>query len=546
MDIRESILKLKRAPAAAVLLLCAWPACAQIVITNAATVNVTPSGFSVVAAVSPALTASATTVISVFSDPGGATNLAGQVGVEYYPLNSGDPTAGNSYQGLLSRAALRRDSMNLGLIYARVSSCAPSTAYYYQIAVTNTNGQSALWPPGGPLPSATTARENSFVVQAQQMLITLNDADPPGSIITLSTSNSASVLAAVVGDGAGTNQAFFDVNDLIAALGGTNYASLGSQLFTASVLGSSPAGLTQTYDLIFSNTFSVGQVSDVPLGALAATISVGAGVMLAGSGAAVPIALNSQSELISLSFVLNVPTHLFSAISVRPASAVVSAASLSVLSSNTIELSFTAASGQNLEGSQQIARLNLTAASNVSSAFVPLWPQGIQGANAGLDVANVFFVQPGRAVIIGPQPLLDMQLVGGSRNLVLYGIPGQSYQIQSETNLAREGGWSDFLRVPMTDLTLVIPNPDPPAAAVFFRAYLLNADPPILQASLSGTNLSLLTFGLAGANYALQTSSNLSATVAWRPLLSYTLTNSFQSFTNPGPGSPAFYRLKKQ
>ena len=89
MDTRESILKMKRALAAAVLLLGAWPVEAQLVITNAAAVNVTPSGFSVTAAVSPALTASATTVISVFSDPGGVTNLAGQVGIEYVSLEFG-------------------------------------------------------------------------------------------------------------------------------------------------------------------------------------------------------------------------------------------------------------------------------------------------------------------------------------------------------------------------------------------------------------------------------------------------------------------------
>ncbi len=44
----------------------------------------------------------------------------------------------------------------------------------------------------------------------------------------------------------------------------------------------------------------------------------------------------------------------------------------------------------------------------------------------------------------------------------------------------------------------------------------------------------------------LQASSNLSATVAWHPLLSYTLTNAFQFFTNLGSTSPAFYRIKKQ
>jgi hypothetical protein len=527
-------------------LLGAWSAGAQILLTNVMAVNVTPSGFSVVASVSPAITPSTAVSVNVFSSPDGGASLAGQVGVEYYPLNSGDPSSANSYNSLMSMAALRQDSMNLGLIYARISYCSPNTAYYFQVTVTNSaNGQSAVWPPGKPLPSATTARENSFVLQSQQLLVTLSDSALPGSIITLAASNSPSVLAAVVGDGAGTNQAFFSVNDLIAASGGTNYSPVGSQLFAASVLGSYSSGLTQTYSLIFSNNFSVGQSGAVSLGALPATISLGTGVMLAGGSGSVPITLDSQSALIGLSFVLNLPTNLFTAISVQRTTPALNVPSLSVLSSNAVQLDFTAASGQNLEGNQQIAQLNLTAASDQSSAFVPLWPQAPQGTNASAGVTNVFSVQPGRAVIIGPQPLLEMQLVAGRRDLVLYGIPGRSYQIQSLADLARPAGWSDLLRVPMTNLAQVIPNLDSSPAALFFRAYLLNADPPILQGSLSGANRSLLAFGLAGTNYTLQTSSNLSATVAWYPLLNYTLTNSFQFFTNLGVGSPAFYRIEK-
>jgi hypothetical protein len=525
------------------LLLGARPARAQISLTNVMAVNVTPSSFSVVASVSQAITPATAVSVDVFSAPAGGGTLAGQVGVEYYPLNSGDPSSTNSYGSLMSMAALRQDSMNLGLIYARISDCSPNSTYYFQITVTNSaNGQSAVWPPSGPLPSATTAQENSFVLQSQQLLVTLNDSEPPGSIITLSTSNSPSVLAAVVGDGAGTNQAFFDVNDLIAASGSTNYLPAGSQWFTASVLGSSSSGLTQTYDLIFSNSFSVGQLSAVSLGALPATISLGTGVMLAGGSGSVPITLDSQGPLIGLSFVLNLPTDLFTAINVQPSNSALIAASLSVLSSNALQLAFTAASGQNLEGNQQIAQLNLTAASNQSSAFLPLWPQAPQATNASVGVTNVFSVQPGRAVIIGPQPLLGMQLLAGSRDLVLYGIPGQSYQIQSLSDLGRSDSWSDFLRVAMTNLTQVIPDVDPTPAALFFRAYVLNADPPILQGSLSGANRSLLAFGLAGTNYTLQTSGNL---VAWHPLLNYTLTNSFQFFTNLGAGSPAFYRIDK-
>jgi hypothetical protein len=536
----------KKAVAAGVWLLASWSACAQIVITNVETVNVTPSGFSVAAAVSPALPSATNVAVSVFSDPGGKTNLAGQVGIELYPLNTGDPTATNSYQGFLSRAILRQDSIALGLIYARVSSCGPNTTYYYQIAVKDTNGQSAVWPASGPLPSATTALENSFVLQAQQMLITLSGGSEPGSIITLSTSNTPSVLAAVVGDGAAPNQIFFNVNDLIAASGDTNYTPVGSHLFTAQVLGPSSSGLTETYDLIFTNTFSVGVASDLSLGALPATISLGTGVMQAGSAASVPISLNSQSALVSLSFTLSFATNLFTAISVQATSPALNAASLTVVSSDTIQLSFTAATGTNLLGNQQIAQLNFTAASNQPSAVVSISPLAPQGSNASPGVLTAFSTVPGSAIIIGPRPVLDMQLVGGSRDLVLYGIPGLSYQIQSSTNLAQPGDWLDFLTVAMTNQTQVFSNVDPTSVATFFRAYVLNADPPILRASPSGSNRSLLAFGLAGTNYTLQVSSNLSATVAWHPLLNYTLTNSFQTLTNLGVSSPAFYRIKKQ
>jgi hypothetical protein len=538
----SSKLNLILAVAAAALSFIAWSAGAQVVVTNVQTVNVTPSGFSVVAAVSRSSLSSTSTVVSVYSDPGGVTNLAGQVGIEMYPLNSGDPTATNSYQGLLSRATLRQNSMGLGLVYARISSCAPGATYYYQIAVTDPDGQTTVWPTNGHLPSVTTALGNSFVLQSQQLLVTVSASYPSGSIITLATSNSASVLAAVVGDGAGKNQVFFSINDLIAAAGGTNYAPIGPEVFTASVFSQASNSVTQTYSLTFSNNFSVGQSSADTFGALVTAISIGSGAMLTGSNGAVPIFLNAQSAITGLSFVLSFPTNLFTAISVVPTNAVLGSASLSLLSSNTVRLSFTAAAGSSLQGNQQIAQLNLTAASNQPSRFVPLLPQTPAGTNADASVAANFSLQSGRAVIIGAQSLLDLDRAAGGLNLVLYGIPGDSYQIQSSTNLAR--AWSNYLLVPMTNLTQVFPNLDPVAAAGFFRAYSFNADPPILlQASLAGSQRSLLAYGIPGTNYTLLTSSNLSSPALWSPLLSYRLTNSFQFLTNLGNSSPAFYRL---
>jgi hypothetical protein len=382
-------------------------------------------------------------------------------------------------------------------------------------------------------------------VQSKQLLVTLNDSDPPGSIIMVSNLNSPSVLAAVVGDGAGTNQAFFDLNDLIAASGGTNYLPTGSQIFTATLLGLS-TGLSQNYNLIIDTNFAVGGGSDVSIGVLPVTVGMGQAVALAGTSGSIPIYVTSQSALVNLSFTLPVQTNLFSALSVQATTPLLSSATLKNLSSNSIQLGFAATAGANLEGSEQIAQLNFTTWSNDPSAFVQFWPQSPQGTNSDLTTASIS-TQPGRLVLIGPQPLLDTQLQGTTRNLVLYGIPGNSYQIQTASSILRPGVWSNFMRVPMTNMMEVVPNLDPTPAAVFFRAYQLNADPPILQNAGTANSRSLLAFGVAGSNYVLQISSNLSATVAWYPLLNYTLTNSFQYFTNlSGSNSSIFYRIKKQ
>ena len=375
------------------LLLGAGAVFAQDVITNATAVNVAPGSFSVAAAFSPATLASNAT-LSVYSDSGGHTNLAGQVGIQYYPLNSGDPVATNEYTRLLSKAALTQDSISLGMFYARVSYCAPNTTYYYRITATDPGGQTVIFPAGGPLPGVTTAVENSFAIQSQELLVTLNALNPAGSIITISSSNTTSVLAAVVGDGTPTNQAFFNLGDLIAIAGGTNSLPPGSQVFTATLLGLA-TNVSQNYTLIIPTNFSVGQSNEVTVGSLPVTVSVGQDVLLTGNSGSVPILLNSDSALVNFSFLLNISTDYFSALSVQSSTPLLNSASLKVLSSNSLELSFAAVAGTNLEGNQQIAQLNFTTVSNQPSAFVQLWPRSPAGTNSDASVAGSISTEPG-------------------------------------------------------------------------------------------------------------------------------------------------------
>jgi hypothetical protein len=527
------------------LFLAVRPATAQVLLTNVTTANVTPSGFSIVGAVSKSNPLTNITV-SVFADPGGVTNLAGQLGIELYPLNTGNPSLTNSYLTLLSKAALGQDSMALGLVYARVCYCAPNTTYYYQVTVSSTNGQ-AVWPASGPLPAVTTAQGNSFVLDSQQLLLTINDGNPPGSIIILSNPNSSSVLAAVVGDGVPTNQVFFNLSDLISASGGTNFSPTGTQSFTARLLSPSPNGFSEPYSVVFSNNFSAGVASLVTFGTLYTTVTMGNTAVLAGTGGNVPIMVSSESALGNISFTLNLPTNLFTSLSVVGTSPVVNSASLQTLSSNQVQLAFIAASGFNLLGNQQIAQLNFTTASKDSSAFVELQAGSIQATNPNPEAPISFLANQGQIVIVGPKSLLQASIgAGGVRNLALFGIPWASFEIQYSTNLANPNGWQDLMRVPMTNIVATFSGLNMNMPSVFYRAYQFTANPPILEANLANQTRSLLAYGQPGTNYVLQYSTNVAGKVSWYPLSSYTLTNAFQYFTNIGYANPMiFYRIQK-
>lgn len=523
----------------------AWSLAAQPVLTNVTAVNVTPSSFSIVAAVSGHLVNTTNVTISVYADAGGATSLAGKVGIELFPLNSGAPAQSDSYGTLLSKRGLRLASMNLGMLYARVNYCSPNTTYYYRVSVSNTNGYVAVWPLSGPLPAVTTARENDFVLESQQLLVTLNDATPTGAIIKLSNTNSSSVLAAVVGDGAGTNQAFFNISDLIASSGGTNYLPAGTQLFTATLLGLGSSAISQTATLGFSNQFIVGGSGQLVIGFLLTTVSVGTVPVRAGTSASVPISVGMAAGLVNLSFTVILPTNLLTSLSVQATAPALKSASLVPLSSNVVQLAFATSPGLNLLGNEQIAQLNFSTPSNAASAFVEVLPQSVQGTNANPALQNSFVSAPGRIIIVGPQPLLETQLQGSSRNLVLYGIPFDSYQIQYLTSFGSPPQWTDLVRVPMTNLMAVLPQSsslDP----VFYRAYQFTAAPPLIDPGFSPSGgHSLTLYGTPGQTYSVEYATALGTT--WTSLGLVPLTNSFAHFTSPnGTNSSIFYRLKQQ
>ncbi len=438
-------------------------------ITNVSAVNVTSSGFSVVWVDSPALSGSQMPAISIFADAGGVTNLAGEIGVEWYPLNSGAPASVSAYQQRLSQAVLRQESQSLGYAAVRISGCLPNSTYYYRVGVSDSNGVVATWPARGPLPAVTTAQQTSFVADSAQLLVEVPPTTPPGSIILLGNSNTPSILAATVGDGAATNQVFFNLSDLLNAAGNSNFTPSGNQLFVVTELGA-PGTATQTYDLAFTGGFSVGTENPFLVGDYF-SLAVGSGIAQTGHSGSLPIQMLAGIGITNLTVQLQLPTADFSSLSVQLISGQLGSASLQVVNPGLVSINLGAGFAQNLQGAQELAQLNFTVATNISSAFVPVTPLSLQVSNVDGSVTTNYQAQAGQLVIVGQRPLLEAlpPTPAGDFGVAVYGNPGTNYELQYTTNLANPA-WQNFLSLPLTNLMEVFFFPGTNVPGIFYRA----------------------------------------------------------------------------
>ncbi len=226
-------------------------------ISNALPANVTASSFSLVWQTVNA----ASSRIAIYTDAAGANNQAGLLGLEILPLRTGDPSVSPGVDRRQNWAGLRDKSRNLGLMQVRVSRCLPNTAYFYRIYATSTNGQEVGFPASGPLPSVTTARDSAFVNTAKQLLLTVPGGDVAGHIVTLSSTNAAYLLAAVIGDGAGTNQVYFNLSDFLSLDGASHLQPTNDQTFMVQWLRSELRAQGQPLVVAFTNDFVVAQAN---------------------------------------------------------------------------------------------------------------------------------------------------------------------------------------------------------------------------------------------------------------------------------------------
>lgn len=233
---------------------------AQALLTDVQVVDVTPAGFAVIGRTSTPTWPT----IRVYADAAGAEEVTTQLEVTPFPLWGGDPTVTAEYDQDAIKRGLQGRMQALGILKLQVHGCIPETAYYFQLLAEDTEETLTVWPETF-LAEVVTARENTFVAESRQVLVSLSDTagslDPQGWLVTAASGSSPYPISAVVADGADTREAFLNLARLFAP-DGSNWQPGGVQALDLSIYGPSPQGaVTRRLSVEFGGSFRVAAVS---------------------------------------------------------------------------------------------------------------------------------------------------------------------------------------------------------------------------------------------------------------------------------------------
>lgn len=238
-----------------------------IIIQDVSPSDVTPSGFSVIWQTSESVVPG----ISIFSDPAGTVEITGQFEITPMPLYSGNPAIAGEYEQEAELENIRTMARSYGLMKIRVEGCSPQTTYYYRISAAGTGGELAVWP-AGSVASVTTTKENSFIADSKQLLVTIDDqggaVNPTGWLVSGAEvppvgGDALFGVSSYVGDGAGAKQAYINLSNLFGA-DGLNPAATGAREIILEIRrGWGSATVYKTISLDFSDNFSVSSVYEI-------------------------------------------------------------------------------------------------------------------------------------------------------------------------------------------------------------------------------------------------------------------------------------------
>jgi len=234
------------------LVLVAGAAHAQVSINSVRATNVGTTAFTVVWSTS----APSSPDLDVFSDAAGTNEISATLGLEFFPVQSGDVSVINNYAARAARRTLQGKTVLQQAVAVRVTGLAPDTSYWVRPRSFDSGGADNA---AGPVPlvAVRTAKITSLVTDARLLSVRFTAPGLEGAIAVLSGPPGTLPLSAVIGDSAPADTAVFPLSDLVFAATGTNAFFFGPTDITLFVLGKdAPAGATQ-HTITFGTQFIV-------------------------------------------------------------------------------------------------------------------------------------------------------------------------------------------------------------------------------------------------------------------------------------------------
>lgn len=162
--------------------------------------------------------------LEIFSDEAETQSLAGQVRVEFFPLHSDQRSVASSVGSREAGRDLRDTMRTRNVVLVKVSGLEPDTTYYLKPTAVDEGDQAIAT---AELTQATTARTAVFINESRRVLVDVTALEVPGTsiaggLIVVATPAARYPLISVIGDAAGSTQAYVDLTHFLTADGATN------------------------------------------------------------------------------------------------------------------------------------------------------------------------------------------------------------------------------------------------------------------------------------------------------------------------------------
>jgi hypothetical protein len=184
-------------------------------------------------------------------------------------------------------------------------------------------------------------------------------------------------------------------------------------------------------------------------------LALGNAVLSAGQSGALTVRLVAGQPLSQVAFQLPATGPALVDLTLEPLAAGLSGAQLQPLPDGTYTATFFTEPGTLLDGDLDLARIAFGTRPLVSDLAL-VSPREVRGLDATGTLPLRGIANTGRVVVIGTEPVLDAAVPG---QFTLYGLPGQTYRIETRARLAPETLWVPGAQLTLEGQSLVVPLP---------------------------------------------------------------------------------------